>query len=259
MEQKVIMTDTRKLDYFYEEAIKTLRTNIQFSGRKMRVILVTSCYPDEGKSDIAFSLSVEMGKMGKNVLLVDADIRKSTYIKRYDINQRVFGLSQYLSGQIDRQWITYETNYPNVNMIFAGPVAPNPSELLGDVAFHELLEEKKDEFDYIFIDTSPMANMSDAAVVAQYSDGAVLVVESQAVSYKVAQKVKSQLERSGCTILGAVLNKVDMQRDKYYASYYGRYGGYYRKKGGKHYGYVPEADSQARKKQRKGSGPGGEE
>ena len=223
MELKVTLKDPKKSDYFYEESIKTLRTNIQFSSKQVKVVLLTSCYPNEGKSDIAFSLSLEMGKAGKRVLLVDADIRKSNFIKRYSVNQTIHGLSQYLSGQVERQWLTYQTNFPNVDMIFAGPLAPNPSELLGDPAFGELLEEKRKEYDYIFIDTPPIGNMIDAAIVAEKSDGAVLVIESEAVSYNVAQKSLAQLERSGCKILGAVLNKVDMKKDKYYSSYYGRY------------------------------------
>lgn len=230
MELKVTLKDPKKSDYFYEEAIKTLRTNIQFSSKQVKVVLLTSCYPNEGKSDIAFSLSLEMGKAGKRVLLMDADIRKSNFIKRYSVNQTIQGLSQYLSGQVERQWITYQTNFPNVDMIFAGPLAPNPSELLSDPAFGELLEEKRKEYDYIFIDTPPIGNMIDAAVVAEKSDGAVLVIESEAVSYTVAQKSLDQLERSGCKILGAVLNKVDMKKDKYYSSYYGRYGSYYKSK-----------------------------
>lgn len=230
MELKVTLKDPKKSDYFYEESIKTLRTNIQFSSKQVKVVLLTSCYPNEGKSDIAFSLSLEMGKAGKRVLLVDADIRKSNFIKRYSVNQTIHGLSQYLSGQVERQWLTYQTNFPNVDMIFAGPLAPNPSELLGDPAFGELLEEKRKEYDYIFIDTPPIGSMIDAAIVAEKSDGAVLVIESEAVSYSVAQKSLTQLERSGCKILGAVLNKVDMKKDKYYSSYYGRYGGYYKHK-----------------------------
>lgn len=230
MELKVTMKDPKKSDYFYEESIKTLRTNIQFSSKQVKVVLFTSCYPNEGKSDIAFSLSLEMGKAGKKVLLLDADIRKSTFMKRYSVNQSVQGLSQYLSGQTESQWITYQTNYQNVDIIFAGPLAPNPSELLGDPAFEILLEEKRQEYDYIFIDTPPMGTMIDAAVVAEKSDGAVLVIESEAVSYKIAQKSLEQLERSGCKILGAVLNKVDVKKDKYYSSYYGHYGGYYKHK-----------------------------
>ena len=230
MELKVTLKDPKKSDYFYEESIKTLRTNIQFSSKQVKVVLLTSCYPNEGKSDIAFSLSLEMGKAGKRVLLVDADIRKSNFIKRYSVNQTIHGLSQYLSGQVERQWLTYQTNFPNVDMIFAGPLAPNPSELLGDPAFGELLEEKRKEYDYIFIDTPPIGSMIDAAIVAEKSDGAVLVIEGEAVRYSVAQKSLTQLERSGCKILGAVLNKVDMKKDKYYSSYYGRYGGYYKHK-----------------------------
>lgn len=230
MELKVTLKDPKKSDYFYEEAMKILRTNVLFSSKQVKVILLTSCYPNEGKSDITFHLAVEMGKAGKKVLLLDADIRKSTYIRRYSVNQNIQGLSQYLSGQVDRQWITYQTNFENLDMIFAGPLAPNPSELLGDQSFGELLEEKKEEYDYIFIDTPPMGTMIDAAVVAEKCDGAILVIESDLVSYKVAQRAKEQLERSGCKILGAVLNKVDVKKDKYYSSYYSHYGSYYKRK-----------------------------
>lgn len=230
MELKVTLKDPKKSDYFYEEAIKTLRTNVLFSSKRVKTILLTSCYPNEGKSDVAFHLAVEMGKAGKKVLLLDADIRKSVYIRRYSIKQNIQGLSQFLSGQVDKQWITYHTNYQNMDMIFAGPLAPNPSELLGDPSFEELLEEKKDEYDYIFIDTPPVGTMVDAAVVAEKCDGAILVIESDMVSYKVAQRAKEQIERSGCRILGAVLNKVDLKQDKYYSSYYSHYGGYYKRK-----------------------------
>ncbi len=219
MEQKITMTDPRKADYFYEEAIKTLRTNIQFAGRDVKTIMFTSCYPNEGKSDILFQLAKEIGKTGKKVLVLDADIRKSIYVRRYRINQSVNGLSQYLSGQVDRKWIVYSTNFEGVDIVLAGPSAPNPSELLEEKAFDELLEEKRREYDYILIDTPPMANLVDAAVVARRCDGAVLVIESELVSYKVAQKVQRQLQKSGCRILGAVLNKVDTKKDKYYSNY----------------------------------------
>lgn len=98
--QRVMMTDSRKEDVFYEEAIKTLRTNMQFSGVETKSIVITSCYPNEGKSDVAFQLAVEIGKMGKRVLIIDADIRKSSHIKRYQIKQKTNGLSQYLSDML---------------------------------------------------------------------------------------------------------------------------------------------------------------
>lgn len=220
MEQKIVMTDPRKADYFYEEAIKTLRTNIQFTGRDMKVIVFTSCYPNEGKSDILFQLAKEMGKAGKKILVLDADIRKSVYVRRYRILSNMNGLSQYLSGQMDSKWLVYTTNFEGVDIIVAGPSAPNPSELLEEKAFDELLEEKRGEYDYILIDTPPMTNMADASIVARRCDGAVLIIESGIVSYKDAQRTIKQLRNTGCRILGAVLNKVDTKRDKYYSQYY---------------------------------------
>lgn len=226
MEQKVVLTDIRKKDYFYEEAIKTLRTNIQFTGKNVKTIMFTSCFPNEGKSDVTFQLCQEIGNMGKRVLLIDADIRKSAYVNRYRIKQKVNGLSQYLSGQLAKEFLIYQTNFLNVDIIFAGPMAPNPSELLEEEAFRELLTEVRGYYDYIIIDTPPVGSVIDAAIIAKESDGAVLVIESERVSYKVAQKSMEQLEKTGCKILGAVLNKVNIEKNKYY----GKYDYYYKSK-----------------------------
>ncbi len=221
MEQRVTLTDPRKLDYYYEEAIKTLRTNIQFSGRDIKTIMFTSCFPNEGKSDTLIQLAKEIGKAGKKVLLIDADIRKSTFIRRYHVRQAVKGLSQYLSGQVEQLGIYYSTNFENMDMIFAGPMAPNPSELLEERAFDELLATARQVYDYVLIDTPPVLEITDASIVARKCDGAVLVIESGRVKYRDAQKAQEQLKKSGCSILGAVLNKVQVRKDKYYSSYYG--------------------------------------
>lgn len=219
MEQKVIMTDVRKKDYFYEEAIKTLRTNIQFTGKNIKTIMFTSCLPNEGKSDVAFQLAQEIGNMGKKVLLIDADIRRSVYVNRYKIKEKVKGLSQYLSGQLAKEFLIYQTNFLNVDIIFSGPIAPNPSELLEEASFSDLLKELRNVYDYIILDTLPLGSVTDAAIVAKECDGAILVIESERVSYKLAQKVQEQLEKTGCKILGAVLNKVNIEKDKYYQKY----------------------------------------
>ena len=100
MKQKVILTDVRKKDYLYEEAIKTLRTNIQFTGKNVKTIMFTSCFPNEGKSDVTFQLAQEIGNMGKRVLLIDADIRKSAYIGRYRIkHQWVVTVFKWSAGE----------------------------------------------------------------------------------------------------------------------------------------------------------------
>lgn len=89
--KKLNLTDKRNPDYFYNEAIKTLRTNIQLSGQSVKTILVTSCYPNEGKSDIVLSLAQELGSIGKKVLLLDADIRKTAYAGRLGVEEEVKG------------------------------------------------------------------------------------------------------------------------------------------------------------------------
>lgn len=223
-ERKVIMTDPKRNDYLYEEAIKTLRTNIQFIGTAVKSIVVTSCYPNEGKSDVVFQLALEIGKMGKKVLILDADIRKSSYIGRFQVKQKTEGLSQYLSGQSRIQDIVYNTNFQGVDIIFAGPSAPNPSELLAQENFAALVHDMREKYDYVLADTPPIGNLTDAAIIARQCDGAILVIESDLVSRRVAAKAKEKLERGDCHILGAVLNKIDMKKSRYYSKYNYYYG-----------------------------------
>lgn len=227
--RKIAIKDIRKQDYFYSESIKTLRTNIQLSGKSIKTILVTSCFPNEGKSDITLSLAQELSSIGKKVLLIDGDIRKSDFVIRLGIEQEVYGLSQFLSGQSEIKDIIYSTNYPNMHIIFGGPVAPNPSGLLSEDLFRTFMKEIRNYYDYIIVDTPPIGSVIDAAVIARYCDGGIFVVEPGVVSYKMAQKCIRQMEKSGCRLLGAVMNKVDAKRDKYYSSYYKHYGGYYQK------------------------------
>lgn len=229
--KNITLTDTNPGNYHYEEAIKTLRTNLQFSGKNNKVVLLTSAHSNEGKSDISFHLAVELGKAGKKVLLVDADIRKSVYKSRYDIQEETQGLSQYLSGQIEQiDQVVYKTNFENLYVILSGPYAPSPTEMLGDEQFGQLLKAARQVFEYVIVDTPPLGTVVDAAVIGQYCDGALLVIESDSTSYRVCQKVKAQLEKSGCKILGAVLNKVNNKAKGYYGGSYGRsYGKYYGK------------------------------
>lgn len=224
----VALSRDMKDDYNYNEAIKTLRTNIQFCGSNIRVIMFTSAMPDEGKSDVAFAAAQSLAQIGKKVLLIDADIRKSVLVTRYQLDSEICGLSQYLSAQKKMEDIIYDTNIENFSVIFAGPYSPNPAELLEEKLFDRLLEAVKGEFDIVIIDTPPMGSLIDGAIVARSCDGAVMVIESGAISYRLEQRVKNQLEKTGCRILGAVLNKVDIHNDAYYGKYgkYGKYGAY---------------------------------
>ena len=233
--QIVALSRDIKEDYSYNESIKTLRTNLQFCGSNIRTIMFTSSMPDEGKSDVAFAAAQSLAQIGKTVLMIDGDIRKSVLVTRYQLEKEVSGLSQYLSAQKNLEEVVYDTNIDNLSVVFAGPYSPNPAELLEDPLFARLVEYGRQEFDYVIIDTPPMANMIDGAIVARHCDGAVLVIESGAISYRLEQRVKIQLEKSGCRILGVVLNKVDLHNEAYYGKYgrYGRYAayGYYMREG----------------------------
>lgn len=229
--QKIELTKFEELDYRSNESYKSLRTNIQFCGNDIKVILSTSCTQNEGKSRVTFNLADSFAQMGKKVLLIDADLRKSVLIGRYRVNQEVFGLSEYLSGQKSLDEVLCETNHENLNVIFSGHVPPNPAELLGNQYFADLVKWAKEEYDYVFIDTPPLGVIIDSAVVARVADGAIIVIENNAISRKFVLDVKKQLEKSNCRILGAVLNKVSTDTrgkyGKYYGNYYGKYYGHY--------------------------------
>ena len=216
--------DETEKGFLYEESMRMLRTNLQFSGGNLRVILFTSSIQDEGKSEISFKLAMSFAKLDKKVLYVDADMRKSVFTTRYQIKENVQGLSQYLSGQ-NTEDIVYKTNIKNMDVVFAGPYAPNPAELLYENKLDEFIKKQRLQYDYIIIDAPPLANIVDAAVIGRCVDGAVIVVKSATVSQRMVKRVKDQLEKVNCKIIGSVLNGVEMKKNSYHYKYYGDYYG----------------------------------
>lgn len=212
-------------DYRSNEAYKTLRTNLEFSGSDNKAIVLTSSTPNEGKSTVSIGLALALVESGKRVLFVDADLRKSVLVGRHRVTEEVKGLSHYLSGQADLNDVICRTQEAGLFVIFAGVVPPNPSELLGQKRFAHLIENAKANYDYVIIDAPPLGSVIDAAVISKVCDASVLVVAAKSVSYKFVRTVKEQLEKTGCPILGVVLNKVDMKQNKYYGKYYGNYYG----------------------------------
>lgn len=212
-------------EYFTSEAYKTLRTNIQFCGTDVKIIAFTSSDAHEGKTTICTELSKAFADNGKKILLVDADMRKSVMVSRYTEETGVMGLSQLLSGMATIDEVKFETS-SGFDVIFSGKYPPNPVELLGSSAFREFLESQKPLYDYIFIDCPPVGLVIDGAVIAAACDSAIIVVSIDVVKRKAVEQVKNQLEKSGCRILGVVLNHVAKRSERYYKKYYGKYQGY---------------------------------
>ena len=225
--QEIILEDD-KMAFRTREAYKTLRSNIEFSGNDIKVIAITSCTPNEGKSEVSFQLARSFAQNHKKVLLIDADMRKSVMRVHFKSGKVHFGLSNYLVKRCQLSEAICKTDEAGFNMVFSGPVPPNPSELLNNTQFHEMLAKTRDIYDYIIIDTPPLGSVIDSAVISTQCDGAIIVLESGAISYHFAQKVEDQLKKADCKILGCVLNKVELGGGKgYYGKYYGKYYGTY--------------------------------
>lgn len=201
--------------YFVKEAFNTLRTNILFSGKDVKAIAITSCFAHEGKSTVSIELARSLADAGKRVLLVDADLRKSVMAVRHTNERGICGLSQLLSGQVDAQQAIYHTQIERFDIVFSGPYPPNPAELVGQNAFKEFIATERNNYDYIIIDAPPLGLVIDAAIIAEVCDGTVIVVNKGMVKRRTAKEVIDQIRKSGCKILGVVLNQVDKHKATY--------------------------------------------
>ncbi len=226
--QTITINQLDTMDFHGKEAYKTLRTNLEFTGEDIKVVAVTSCIENEGKSSVTMNLALALAEAGKSVLLIDADMRKSILAGRHKIKNAKKGLSHYLSGQCEAEEMLSVTNIDKLHMVIAGPVPPNPSELLGGKKFADFLGKMRTAYEYIIIDCPPVGSVADALIAGKLADGVVLVIQSEGVSYKFAQRMKKNLEMADCKILGAVLNKVNLKNDGYYRKYYGKYHKYYK-------------------------------
>ena len=203
-------------DYFTQEAYKVLRTNLQFCGQDVHAILVTSCSENEGKTTVCLQLARSLAELGKRVLVIDTDMRKSVMAGRNTNARNTVGLSEVLTGMVRLGDAVYSTQYPSLHLLFAGKYPPNPVELLSGKYFSVLMSEVRKVYEYIIVDTPPLGRVIDAAVVAPNCDGTILVIGNTAVRYHQAQEVVEQLQKSGSKILGVVRNDVKKKDSAYY-------------------------------------------
>lgn len=207
-----------------EEYYNSIRTNIQFSGRDLKVITLASAQPGEGKSTTSVNLAISFAKAGFRTLLIDADTRNSVMSGTFKSNERYQGLTSFLSGNAELSDVICDTSIDNLMILPAGQVPPNPTSLIQNDNFKAMIETVRGLYDYVIIDTPPLGLVIDAAILAHHSDASLLVVKAGADKRRTITKLKEQLEQSGSVFLGVILNKYDIHLDKYGS--YGSYGGY---------------------------------
>jgi succinoglycan biosynthesis transport protein ExoP len=211
------------------EAFRSLRTAVLFSapGAPPRVILLTSAGVGEGKTFTSLNLATTLADSGSRVLLIDADLRRAGCHRAFGIvNER--GLSSFLAGQVTLAEAIRVLDAPKLSFIPAGPTPPNPAELVGSSRMRDTLEQLRDEYDFVIIDSPPTLPVTDAVVLAREADGIVLVVKGHDTPRELVRRARDQLVHAGAHILGALVNNVDLgwgdlyYYNRYYGTYYGR-------------------------------------
>ncbi len=207
------------------EAYRMVRTNLEYTSidAEKKTILFTSSLEKEGKSTTLANMAITMAHAGSRVLVIDADLRKPGLYKMFQV-KKYPGLTNYLVKDISlSDVIQQETGVKNLNIISAGPVPPMASELLSSKKMWHLLEDLKQSYDYILIDSPPILSVTDASIIAGHVDGTILcVAQSETPVDAVKASVKS-LSKVNANLLGAVMTKADSRRNGAYSYNYYSY------------------------------------
>ena len=217
--------------YAVDEAMNRLATSLSFCGKDMKVIELTSRFAGEGKSYVSLNLMRTIANLGKRVVLIDADLRRSSLVQRYKMKfkqENSLGLAQYLAGMCSMEDIVYMTNIPNAYYVPVGKLVNSSLRLLSGPLFQQLVEGLREKYDVILIDTPPVDSIVDAVEISKSCDGVLLVVKYGTGTKKEIGGAVESVTLTGCPVVGIVMNMVDMHKftnRKYYYSkgYYGYY------------------------------------
>lgn len=214
----------------FAESFRSLRTNVLFSSAEegSRTLVITSTGPGEGKTTVAANLAIGFAQAGQRVLLVDADMRRPRVHEVFGQEQEP-GLSNLMVGNAKASACVRKSGIPGLWTLAAGRIPPNPAELLGSPRFKGFLASLKDHFDWVLVDSPPVMAVTDAAIAANAASGVIFVVGAEMTSRHAAKQAVDQLEQGRARFVGAVLNRVEIERNAYYYSQYYRkeYGAYY--------------------------------
>ncbi len=203
------------------EQYRTIRTNIDFMAvdREIQAILVTSATQGEGKSTTSSNLAVAYAQQGKKVLIIDTDMRRPTVHYTFKVANGL-GLSSLLTRQAEKEKAILPTKVDNLSILTAGPIPPNPAELLSSRAMEHLVSQLRADFDVIIFDAPPLLQVADSRITSKLTDGVVLVVGCTTSDRQRVLKAKEQLDLAEAKILGVVLNRRELTDDSAYQYYY---------------------------------------
>ena len=227
------ISESRHVPFAVVEAYKAIRTNLTFllATSETKVFGITSPGEGEGKSTTSVNMAIAFSQLGDKALLIDADMRKSSIHKKLKIENNA-GLSNVLAGFNNYSEVITRIN-DTFDVITAGQMPPNPSELLGSARFKELVETVGREYSYVIMDTPPMDVVTDALVIAPHTAGLVLVVKDHVTPTDAINRAIEAAKFANINILGAVMNAANPKSGRGYG--YRKYG--YRKYGYRKYGY----------------------
>jgi polysaccharide biosynthesis transport protein len=228
-------TDSRSA---ISEAYRAFRTSLLLaSANSPKVMVVTSSFAREGKTTTSINLAVVLAQMGKPVLLIDADLRRPR-LHRVFRGAKNVGLVNYLAANAPLEQIVQPTEVPNLFTILAGPIPPNPSELLGSDRMKLLIQEIRSRYAFVIFDSPPVLAVADAIVLSAGADGVILCVHGGRTPRELVARSAERLRQSKIPVLGAILNNVDLHQ----------YGYTYKKS---YYEYYQPDDEKAARRARK--------
>lgn len=204
------------------EKFRGIRTNILFStaDNDVKTVVFTSDKPSAGKSTISANVAITYAQAGYKTLLIDSDMRKPT--QHYLFNTtNIDGLSNLIINKTDYSKAIHKTDISGLDLLTAGPIPPNPSELIGSSNLLSVFEHLKNEYDFIIIDTPPVNTVTDAQLFSEIAKYVVYVVDVQKNDRNAVKKGKELIEKAGAKILGVVLNKAPEDKSSSYY-YYGK-------------------------------------
>ena len=225
--RKTILTEDTA--FVAKESYKTSRTNILFSipdGEGCKVILFTSSVPGEGKTTTCVNTAISFAQVGYKVLLIEADLRRPRMCECFDKDIKE-GFSNVLGGFAEVEDVVTTIPEYNLDVIAAGWIPPNPTELLASKKFVSVLEGLKEKYEYIFVDTPPVNTVTDAVLLTKYVSGVIVVVRSKYTMKQNLQKAVNALKFSNANILGFVVNDSSISRNNTRYKGYKKYGSYY--------------------------------